>query len=1047
MPESDFYRTAGKLLFRSLCTAGGILAPALTVTEPSLPNMAIALGVGTLSMLTSWRVNMETQEAADRDRARLPEAEVLLRNRDLNLLVEAALTRAIQLAGADEGLCEHRKLIECLAAQVPAYFRDVEQVPLDAFAQDNLPNIALRFVQEPEWGPINSHLDPENWSPLLDDLALRVKNQTGFPQIKSTLAEHINRNFDSLVVAVFREDATGRGPSQGRGWAALTLLFWGRMLSDIRNLQDHGAANQDELRTSLGNIEARLAAKLDELVRWNGAIALDQSSCLSAWLKSVHHQLASKLDQMSEMVGHGLLSPEEFRLAYWTKRRQDPGLDQLWQDVSRAEILTEKIVGRAAEVADFETFLKSPAPWVQFWKGWPGTGKSRLMIEFAKRATAAGYRVFFVSPDVHDLKAALLRIRFTEPVVLLWDDYQGENPDALRVFINLQNPLGAGVKRVITSWPTHNVLGEKVGDPLYAERELQAIVPSQELVSYARQLFPQLSQFRAQRVVDVAESQPEAVLRAILLLLQGTAIDHLPPNLLAAAYDNLIQRLLKDRDLNERAAVKKALVAMALVGSVDLGSEKHRVAFDDAGISDDALGILIEAGTVARDEQVHSISLDGFRSHIVRRSLDHRRADVLSGTPKELATLAQALLAEWFRAIWGICVLASEGTEYGSVIRNELLEALDRVTLGWSADSCTQMAERIASATFVEPDPRQREALANHIGNLLTSHDTAEIALRQAVALSNATVGGRDPRQREALANRIGGLLARHNTAEIAYEQAVALYNVTVVEPDPRKREVLANRIGDLLSRHKTEEIALAQATALCNATRGEDDPLQCEALVNRIGNLLAQYDTADMAHRLAKALCNAAVVEPDPRRREVLANHIGDLLTRHDTAEIALAQAEVLFDVTVVEPDPHRREALANLIGDLLTSHDTAEIALRQAMALVNTTTVEPDRQRREMLANHIGDLLTRHDTAEIALAQAKALRNTTVVEPDPRQREALANRIAELLMRHDIAEIAHEQARVLATTAIVETDLPRKQVLIQRIRDLEKQYRFRLG
>ena len=60
------------------------------------------------------------------------------------------------------------------------------------------------------------------------------------------------------------------------------------------------------------------------------------------------------------------------------------------------------------------------------------------MLEFAERATAMGFRVFFVNPDVQDLKAALLRVQSREPVLLLWDDYQGEKPDVFRTFLNLQ---------------------------------------------------------------------------------------------------------------------------------------------------------------------------------------------------------------------------------------------------------------------------------------------------------------------------------------------------------------------------------------------------------------------------------------------------------------------------------------------------------------------------------------------------------------------------------------------------------------------------------
>jgi hypothetical protein len=601
---------------------------------------------------------------------------------------------------------------------------------------------------------------------------------------------------------------------------------------------------------------------------------------------------------------------------------------------------------------------------------------------------------------------------------LLWDDYQGDKPDALRTFLELQappaHPRGPVVKRVITAWPTLNVLGEKARDPLYAERELHAIVPPDELIDYTLRLLPKLEPAGAERIVEVAEAYPEAVLRAAALVLQGTAIDRLPRNLLEAAYDNLVQRLMTGRSLYERRAVKDALVALALVGSVDLDDAGQRRALRAAGVTDEALGVLVNLRTAARDGKVCSLGLDSFRAHVVRRSLDHQRIDVLGGTPHDLARFARPLLLEWFHAIWGICVLATEGTASRDALQTELLAAFE-VSPDWSAEQAAGVARRIVNATAVEPNPRQCEALANRIGKLLDRHDSLAIALAQAQALFNATAGEPDPRQCEARANRISELLDRHDSPAIALAQAQALHNATAVEPDPRQHEALANRIGELLVRHNTPAIALRQAMALLNATAVELEPGQREALADRIGELLARHDTPDIALVQAQVLHNATVVERNPRRRWALARRIGELLRLHDTLEIALAQAYTLLNATAVAPNPRRCEALANRIGELLVRHNTPEIALEQAMALRNATGVEPAPRRREALAGRIGGLLTRHDTAAIALEQAKALHNATVVEPDPRQREELGNRIGELLVRHNSPEIALELAKAL--------------------------------
>src|ERR1039457_881357 len=97
MTDTNNWRNTAKVLFYGLCTSAGIIAPTLTFGELTPARLALGLGAGLLTMLGSWRINTEVQEAADKARELLPETEILLRNHDLNILVVEALKRAFQL--------------------------------------------------------------------------------------------------------------------------------------------------------------------------------------------------------------------------------------------------------------------------------------------------------------------------------------------------------------------------------------------------------------------------------------------------------------------------------------------------------------------------------------------------------------------------------------------------------------------------------------------------------------------------------------------------------------------------------------------------------------------------------------------------------------------------------------------------------------------------------------------------------------------------------------------------------------------------------------
>jgi hypothetical protein len=87
MPDANSLRNRVKVLFYGLCTASGVVAPTLTIGDLTPEKLALGLSSGILGMLGSWRMSAEVQQTADKERERLPDTDLLLLKRDLNMAV------------------------------------------------------------------------------------------------------------------------------------------------------------------------------------------------------------------------------------------------------------------------------------------------------------------------------------------------------------------------------------------------------------------------------------------------------------------------------------------------------------------------------------------------------------------------------------------------------------------------------------------------------------------------------------------------------------------------------------------------------------------------------------------------------------------------------------------------------------------------------------------------------------------------------------------------------------------------------------------------
>ena len=855
----EAWKGRAHLLFGGLLIVAGVVAPAVVA-----PATAAAAG-GLFNALGGVGLTAIAGAIEQRSRRKLREPAVLLRNHDLQRLISLALEKALEFALQEPELKGRSREIKKLVKETPGYFAAFTSAPPEQLAQAALPSLVESNAAQ------QSALDSKAWVEVIEDLAIRAQVTSEIGGIKDQLAEHLGVYFERFVIEVFKEDATGRGPAEGRGWASLELLYWGLLRADLRGLDsqieegfNQQAEGMEKLAADQDAALRRVDAKLSQVLSWHGPGLLAEADDLRDLLRKINEGLGDRLDKIADLIGHGLLTPHDFESVYWRNRRDDPGAEELWSDPERAEVLTSTLVGREKELESFDQFLEGTSPRVLHLFGWPGAGKSRLMIAFARHAVDRGRRVFFVGPDVHDLGAALRRAAGPDPILLLWDNYRGRNQEAMRVFLGLDDLPGPIVKRAVTSWPTVNVLGDRAKDAQCRQDTLGQVVPEEALIAYTRRLRPEMSEDDARHVVRLAEGNPQVVLLALATLLrtEGMLAADLPRNLLENAYDGLIERAVRIPGLDPED-VRRSLLALALTGRVDYAETGQREAFESADVSAATLGELAKHNLVSRDEnQAYALHLDSFRAHVVRRSLDHNRPEILSGNPEKTAAGAAPLIEKWIDALWGICVYATEGqqpaerrqpTALREPLQQALLAQIGQSNEDWDVERALMFGLRIANATAVEPEPKVRVELAERIAAVRSQHDTAEIALVEARALHNATVGEPEPKVRVELAERIAAVRSQHDTAEIALVEARALHNATVGEPEPKVRVELAERIAAVRSQHDTAEIALAEARALTKVMLGEPDEERQLELLRWIVQLCEGYDHAELAelHRL----------------------------------------------------------------------------------------------------------------------------------------------------------------------------------------------------
>ncbi|MCB9385372.1 MAG: hypothetical protein H6509_12225 [Bryobacterales bacterium] len=965
------WKTAGKVLFGGLAMAGAVYAPVLTIGAAT-GNAALLAGL--LTAVGAVGQSIAAGELDEHSRRKPKPPGLLWANHDLRLVVASALRSTLADAANQETLKAWKKQIGYLADKVDDFL--AEQPPGE-----------LTAAQLPEVLDANAageaHVAPEVWPAVIEELARRAKTMAIPEPQKEELARHLAQRFEGFVVETLKEDATGRGPAEGRAWPALQLLFWGLMRASAERIEGGVEELQGQARLQVEELK-RVDLKLDELVRWHGSQVTEEDPALAELLRTLGAALSRQIDEIKALFADGLLTPSEFEAAYWREKRVDARVLELWKNPQQAKVICESFVGRTAELDDFDAFLGSGGQWVLHLYGKPGNGKSRLMLAYAERAHAAGRRVYFIEQAPGNLRAAVKSLGPGAPVVLLWDDYRGRPEGAMEAFLGLDYAGGPVIKRVVSTWPTVQVFRDHSHKAQYVQRELEPVGDADAMLGLTKALLPRIADGDAARIVELAEGYPDALLAAVQLVAIGKySSSALPRNVLEAVDDALIERARTGLGL-EAEKVERALLALALTESVDLAVQEEKEAYKQAGVDGRTLGLLAGAHLVGRIDGTRRYELkpDRFRVQLIARAIDGERPDLLDVGPEELAGFAAPLLERWVYSIWGVCVLATGGAEGNAQrepVQRALLATMSGLGEGWSAVRAEQFARNLANSTAVEPKPMRRLALARQIGELLTRFPRLEIARAQALGMFNVTVGRQPP--------------------EWCVERA--------------------EEIGQLLDLFRAAEIALLKAQALVNATNSERDLMKCMERVAVISSLLGEYQTEEIALSKAQALYNAAVIARDQTERSEIVRDIAELHEHYPTLEIAAVLARGYVNLTAFERNWNRFGAYREATKALLVKYPCIEIAARLAEALFNGAAGTPLAARRVKLAEEIGELHICYSNEAIIVAQVEVLRNAVAVEADPEACLAVCRSIATIRREHAVVAIARIEANALGLTA----------------------------
>lgn len=703
-------------------------------------------------------------------------------------------------------------------------------------------------------------------------------------------------------------------------------------LQALRDSLKDDAVWQFDVGQDLNIIQANLRKALTQISTVDKDVKKRIKQLPNVLFESLGMQhVSQRLDQIHGLMSRGLCEPLYAWEKYWDRMRGGVPWNELKSRPDAAYAVITSFVAREKEIDRFREFLAGEGLQILHVYGDMGTGKSRFLHECAAKAELDGWMVKFVNDHSQkiDLDAALGivgdEIAEAKPagLLLIWDDWQQGNDDALRYFLgpqaNLNVPGHMPVKRIVSTW---SIFRRNIKDHAdhYARMESFELSPldpgSPAVVSLLRELG--LNEKDATELATKSDGHPMAMILGTDLLLSGEPLSKLTDKLaiLHTSYNKWL-KVLENRQpyaANTRAYVAdlRQVALLGLLPSKDLHLLGNIADYPEPENAHERLERLAFDGFLKYDRDSESFAFphDLFREHVVRLALMvedvplvHYRFRRFRNEEEAKSHLAAFANPVYLRGVYPL--LAGLGDE-----TRELRIWFARQSARWHEEHNTPLEiDRIfagfcVNLTAAEPLPDVRLEIANLIEPVAARHKPPdrEIDLQWAKALYNATVGEKNLRERKKIADKIGTVAARHdNDREIDLQWAKALYNITVVEKDPDKSKRIADEIGEIAKRHANDqEIDLEWAKALCSVTVVEKDPDKSKRIADEIGTVAKRHKPLDHDIDLwyGMGLFNARVVQREADARERIDASILEIVGRYpgdpDSKEILKRLADL---------------------------------------------------------------------------------------------------------------------------------------------------------